>query len=366
MYGGGGHTFKNISGALMKRALFVVAAALLVLPLFHAFAQEATQEADLDAIKDYLLEKTGELQESTAALYVLAQQYYDLADAAAFDYEALAADPDAALLLLDARELWAAASPQYEQMEGVVAGVPSLAEFDVILDAGASGAEAPEAGVAFNLTLPDGRVLERPGNLFGVTEATLWGTREDYSSGVWVDLDENGEQDFAELLPDANVLLAGIEALNRYTNDLAAAAEAWEPTETDAFTALVVMVPTMSEYFGSWKESRFVAGDEATRTDFVAISRLSDIQDILGGLQVVYEGVAPRVEAAGGEYATQIRAGLDSLRDYVADLYTQEQDGRVFTAEEADFFGSEAQDRAQEITGQISQAAALLGIELEE
>jgi hypothetical protein len=347
----------------MKRMLFLVVAALLALPLMSVGAQEA---ADLDAIKDYLLEKTAELQDSTATLVELAQQYYDLAEAADFDYEALAENPEAAQLLLAAREAWILASPQYEQMEGIVAGVPSLAEYDVIIDAGASGEEDPEEGVNFDLTLLDGRVLERPGNLMGVTEATLWGTHEDYSSNVWVDLDENGEQDFAELLPDAIVLLAGIETLNQYANELAESAEAWEPAESDAFTALVVMVPTMSEYFGSWKESRFVAGDDATRTDFVAISRLSDIQDILSGLQIVYDGVSPRVAEAGAEYEPQIREGLDDLYNYVADLYAQEQEGRVFTAEEADLFGSEAQDRAQEITGQIAQVAALLGIELAE
>lgn len=358
----------------MKRSAFVLTAALLALPMFHSFAQEATPEATaetasasgLDAIKSYLLLNTGNLQESTSTLYDLSQQYYELAEAADFDYEAVAADPTAAQLILDAREAWIVASPQYELMEGIVAGVPSLAEYDVIIDAGASGEEDPEEGVNFDLTLPDGRVLERPGNLMGITEATLWGTREDYSSNVWVDLDGNGEEDFAELLPDANVLVAGTETLNSYANDLAVDAHAWEPTESDAFTALVVMVPTMSEYFGSWKESRFVAGDEATRTDFVAISRLSDIESILSGLQVVYEGVAPRVTEAGGEYESQIRTGLTDLYAYVADLYAQEQDGRVFTAEEADFFGSEAQDRAQEITGQISQVAALLEIELAE
>jgi hypothetical protein len=38
----------------------------------------------------------------------------------------------------------------------------------------------------------------------------------------------------------------------------------------------------------------------------------------------------------------------------------------VFTPEEADVFGSEAQDRAQAITGQIAQVAALLSVELPE
>ena len=347
----------------MKRLLFIGLAVLMTLPLFGISAQET---ADLDAIKAYLLEKTDALQESTAALLEAATQYYDLAEAAEFDYEALAENTEAAEAVLAAREAWITSSPLYEQMEGIVAGVPSLAEYDVIIDAGASGEEDPEEGVTFDLTLPDGRILERPGNLMGVTEATLWGTREDYSSSIWVDLDGNGEEDFAELLPDANVLFAGVETLDSYAIELGEAAEAWEPTEADAFTALVVMVPTMSEYFGSWKESRFVAGDEATRTDFVAISRLSDIQDILAGLLVVYDSVSPRVAEAGGEYETQIGEGLDDLHAYVADLYTQELDGRVFTAEEADIFGSEAQDRATEITGQVAQVAALLEIEIAE
>lgn len=345
----------------------VLRSACLLLPfaLFTALPMSA-QEADLDSIKTYLLEKTAELELSTEALLETATAYYELSEGADFNYEALATSEEAIALVLAARESWVTASPQYEQMEGIVAGVETLAEYDVILDAGSSGEEDPEGGVTFDLELADGRVLERPGNLFGVLEATLWGTKPEYSSGVWADLDADGEEDFAETLPDANVLLAGATALHAQATDLDDSAAEWEPTETDAFTALVVMVPTMSEYFGSWKESRFVAGEESTRTDFVAISRLSDIQDILGGLQVVYTGVQPLVAEADEAAAEQIGSDLEALYSYVADLYTQELDGRVFTAEEADFFGSEAQDRAQQITGQIAQVAALLDIELPE
>ena len=333
--------------------------------IFPAAAQDAASaEVDLGAIKSYLLGKTADLEASTNTLYQIAQQYYDMAQAADFDYAVLAEQPDAVAAFEQARDVWIVASPLYEQMEGIVAGVSELADYDVILDAGASGEEDPVDGVQFDITLADGRVLARPGNLFGVTEATLWATKPEYSSGVWVDLNGDGVQDFDELLPDANVLLGGTETLHRYAVELADAADAWQPTESDAFTALVIMIPTMDEYFGSWKELRFVAGNEATRTDFVAISRLSDIQDILGGLQIVYEGVAPHVAAAGGEYESQIRDGLASLYSYVADLYQQEQDGTVFTAEEADFYGSEAQDRAMEIAGQVTQAAALLDVPL--
>jgi len=351
---------------LKQRLLGIFAAGLLITSAVVPAAAQNTEAADLSAIKAYLLGKTVDLTEATAELETIAARYYEIAEEAGFDYEALAENPEAAELLLAAREAWIIASPTYEQMEGIVAGVPTLADYDVTLDAGASGAEDPVEGVTYNLELPDGRVFERPGNLFGVTEATLWSTIADYSSGVWVDLDGNGEEDFAELLPDAAMLLVGTQTLNAVAEELAASAEAWEPTESDAFTALVVMVPTMSEYFGSWKESRFVAGDDATRTDFVAISRLADIQDILGGLQVVYQSVSPLVAAESADFDSAISDGLVDLHAYVADLYTQEQDGRVFTAEEADFFGSEAQDRADTITGQIAQAAALLEIELAE
>jgi hypothetical protein len=109
-----------------------------------------------------------------------------------------------------------------------------------------------------------------------------------------------------------------------------AAAEAWRPTESDAFTALAVMVPTMSEYFGSWKDSRFVLGAASTQRDFVAISRLSDIQDILGSLQVTYEGVSPLVVRVDPNQDTQIEQGLTELKAFVADVYTKEQGGKRY------------------------------------
>ena len=54
-------------------------------------------------------------------------------------------------------------------------GVPELADYDVILDAGADGSD-PENAVPFDLKLPDGRVLKKPGNFFFLTETALFGT----------------------------------------------------------------------------------------------------------------------------------------------------------------------------------------------
>lgn len=334
-------------------------------------AQQPTPapQTDLTGIKTYLLEKTNTLHESTAALRQLGDRYYTLAQEANFDYAALwqTKSEDVKTTVLEARAAWMKASPLYEQMEGIVAGTPELAEYDVILDAGASGAEDPENAVPFDLTLPDGRVLPKPGNLFGVLESTLWGTFADYTAqGVQPDFDGNGAVDFGDVLPEANVFKAATETLDTYAQELATAADTWQPTTTEAFSALVVMVPTMNEYFGSWRDSRFVIGAASTQRDFVAISRLSDIQDILGGLQVVYSEIQPLVATVDAPQGEQIATGLQDLKAFVADIYQQENDGKRFTPEEADLLGAEAQNRATAITGQVSQVAAKLNIDVQE
>jgi hypothetical protein len=332
--------------------------------------EAATDETavDLSAVKSYLVDQATALKEASATLKSHADTYYQLAEEAGFDYAALwEANAEAVTTELEAaRAAWMAASPLYEQMEGIVAGTPSLASYDVILDAGASGDEDPENAVPFDLTLPNGEVLPKPGNLFGVTESTLWGTFPAYTvADVEADWNGDGTIEFGEALPDANVLKAGADTLDSYAGELLDAAEAWEPTTADAFTALVVMVPTMNEYFGSWRDSRFVTGEESTQRDFVAISRLSDIQDILGGLEIVYAQLLPLVESVDADQAAQIGTDLSGLRSFVADIYAQEQGGKRFTPEEADLLGAEAQDRATAITGRISQIAAQLGIEIE-
>lgn len=325
--------------------------------------------ADLAAIKTYLLGKTGTLKSQSATLTATAQAYFDLAKNANFDYAALWNTKRDTVIqtLTDARTAWKAASPTYEQMEGIVAGTPSLSSYDVILDAGASGKTSPDNAVPFDLTLDDGRVLPKPGNLFGVTESALYGTEPEYTIGtVSADFNNNGVKDLGDALPDAYVLKAGAETLQKYAEELDTAAQQWQPTESDAFNALVVMIPTMSEYFESWKNSRFVAGDASTQRDFVAISRLSDIQDILGSLQVVYASVQPRIAAVDGAQAEQLAKQLSDLKAFVAGVYAQEQGGKHFTAEDAETLGAETQNRATAIAGAISQVAEKLDVQIAE
>ena len=332
--------------------------------LVGALSGMALAQSDLSAIQSYLLGKTDTLVQETAELETLSARYYTLAEAVAFDYEVLwqTHEAEVAALLRDARDVWTTASPLYEQVEGIVAGTPSLAQFDVDLDAGSSAAEDPQNAVSFDVALPDGEVLEKPGNLFGVTESTLWGTYKAYSSGVQADLNSDGQLQFGEVLPNANVLKGASALLAQKAAELKTSGAAWQPTETDAFTALAVMVPTMSEYFASWRDSRFVVGDDSEQRDFVAISRLADIQDILSGLQVVLESVTPSIATVDAAQGEQIATRLLGLKSYVGEIYEAERAGKRFSPEQADVLGAEAQDRATAITGQVVQVAGALGV----
>lgn len=326
-------------------------------------------EVDLSGIQTYTLAKLNDLKDASSTQKEAASAYYSLAAEYQFDYAALwAAKPqEVTQTTQQARSAWLLASPLYEQVEGIVAGVPQLSEYDVILDAGGSGESDPESAVPFDLSLPDGRVLPKPGNLFGVLETTLWGTNPAYSvPDLAADLNQNGVVDFGESLPDANVLKGAADLFDEYVQELDESAKAWQPSTSDAFTALVIMVPTMNEYFESWKNSRFVAGESSTQMDFAVISRLSDIQDILSSLEVVYAGVQPLIASADEGQAVKIGQELGDLKAFVSDIYTQEQNGKKFSAEEADQLGAEAQNRATAITGQIAQIAATLGISIEE
>jgi hypothetical protein len=330
-----------------------------------AVAQEAS-EIDLSGIKAYAAENAALMMENAAVFLETVQTYYDLLAKYDFDYEAAFAAESEILveLVLTARKNWLQTSLYYELNEGIVAGTPSLSYYDVLIDAGASAEDDPEGALEWTLALPDGTELVSPGNLFhSLSEPALYGTADAYV-GARVDLDGDGKVGSTEVLPDANFLLGVVQRLDEETQNLVAAIDAWQPTLEDAFTALVVMIPTMSEYFGQWKNSAFVAGEEATEASFVATSRLFDITNILNGLRVTYENVSPLVENANPDLHLQIETGFDDLQSYVADLYADEQAGALFSAEEVDLLGTEAQSRAEALAVLVAQAADELGISL--
>lgn len=332
----------------------------------RAAAAPTAEGPGLGAIKGYLLDHTRALTASTAQLEADGKRYYALAEAAGFDYDRLLAEQrgEVRTVIEDLQSTWRKANPEYEEMEGVVAGVPELSEFDVIIDAGSDGSD-PESAVPFDVKLPGGGTLEKPGNFFFLTETSLFGTNEDFQAKVEPDLDADGKVAFGEAVPDARYVLAFTRDFAAQARKLDAAAEAWTPERADAFQALVTMTPTMSEYFGQWKSSRFIAGAKAEEDAFAASSRLQDIEDILSGLVLIYDNVESTVAQADQAQAQQTARDLSRLRDFAADLRKREAAGTKFDAEQADTLGAQAQSQAEAIAGQVSQAAGQLGIELE-
>ena len=324
--------------------------------------------ADHGAIKGYLLEHTERLKRDTAEIRRGAERYFRLAGAAGFDYARLLRShrPEVQSFVAEAQAAFRRANPSYEEMEGIVAGVPQLADYDVIIDAGGDASD-PENAVPFNIETPDGRTLKQPGNFNYLIETAAFGTEPTFQAkGVTADLDGDGVVRFGESLPDAGFYVAAAREFERYAAELESAAREWEPTPSDALTALVVMTPTMSEYFEAWKNSRFIAGERASEKAFVAASRLQDIADILGGLTTVYGNVRPLVADADRQQAQQTGDSLRRLYAYAAELRDREARGRDYTAEEAEVLGARAQEQAEAIAGQITQAAAKLNIEIEE
>ena len=324
--------------------------------------------ANLTAVKTYLTDHSARLAEQTAELRGLGEEYYALAQDAGFDYERMLAEnrQEVRRILDQSKATYVEANPSYEEMEGIVAGVPRLAQYDVDIDAG-SDASDPENAVSFSLELPSGETLKQPGNLFFVTETALYGTNGDFlAKDVKGDVDDNGTVEFGEGLPEANIYVAAVREFERQAKSLDADAQEFEPTSSDAFTAITVMTPTMSEYFEAWKNSRFVAGQGATEQAFVAASRLQDIADILEGLVLTYGQVEPLIAAENPQQARQTKSELNGLLSYVEQLRDQEAQGKKFTAEEADTLGAEAQRQAEAIAGQVTQAAQQLNVELQE
>jgi Imelysin len=366
----------------MRRASFAppFVAVCLALTLFAAACgddedssgQETTTTpaavTDLGAIKAFLTQHTAQLVDDTAAIREDAEAYHQLAEEAGFDYRRLLRENRAEVeaFVTDAQAAFRRANPSYEEMEGVVAGVPQLADYDVIIDAGGDASD-PENAVPFDIETPDGRTFEQPGNFNYLIETAAFGTDPKFQAkGVQPDLDADGQVEFGESVPDAGFYVAAAREFERYARELDQAAGEWDPTTSDAFTALVVMTPTMSEYFEAWKNSRFIAGAQASENAFVAASRLEDIADILSGLNTVYANVRPLVAEADPAQARQIGANLRRLHGYAAGLRDREADGREYTAEQADLLGARAQEQAEAIAGQVTQAAAQLNVEIQE
>src|ERR1044072_7444917 len=120
--------------------------------------EETTSEASaaqLEPVKQYLTDHSGELVEQVEVLRENADEYYALAESVDFDYDRLLAErgDEVEQILADSKDAFVTANPAYEEMEGIVAGVPRLAPYHVDIDA-RSGAPTPRRTAPLPLPPP--------------------------------------------------------------------------------------------------------------------------------------------------------------------------------------------------------------------
>jgi hypothetical protein len=358
----------SLLAAALATALCATLASTAAASPAHTGSSAATP--NYAGIKTYLLGRSKSLVNELGVIQKRAERYYALAKSEQFSYPRLWSRhrAEVASLLTGLKPAFDRAHKAYEEEEGIIAGVPSLARYDVIMDSGTSAADDPQTAVPFDLKLPSGKVFPKPGNFFhALLEPTIWGTDSRFVAPgrVRPDLDGDGKVEFGEVLPDAGVLVATARSFASYARKSNAAARAWQPNASDVLTALVVMVPTVEGYFGEWKSSRAIAGANAKEKAFVAHSRLIDVHGILFSLQNVYRGIRPLVAQGGTAQSARIGSSLSGLTKFVDGIHAQEKAGKRFTPKQADLFGSRAQERANAIAGQITQVAGVLGIELQ-
>lgn len=250
----------------------------------------------------------------------------------------------------------------YEYVEGIVAGVPGLAAFDVELDA---GIPAKDAGPSDQDTIAPVKitagplVIDREGSLNNfLIEPTVFGTNDRFTSGSTVLQDVSTEP---TKLPNPLLTVALADyAVGAYTR-LLNASKAWEPTDKDCFEALAAMTPTLGDYFEEWKESKTTGGSAGGR--FVAVSRVSDMRGIMSSTRLMWQGVEGSVKPVDAALVQQVSRGYDQIVSFVDDVEAREKAGQM-SAEQIDALGSQAKEKTDKVTAQVVEAAALVKVEL--
>lgn len=324
-----------------------------------------TAEPASDAgVKDYLLGALEKMESAANDFVANAKSYHALVTANGGKPEAaFAAAPVEVTRLLEAlRENYKAMdSFGYETIEGIVAGVPAMADFDIYLDSGVpqdqSGGGTPVAPVV--LTLADGNKIDHEGCLFTyLIEPMLWGSNKKFV--LPVDLNRDGKIDPRESLPRAELLNAVAADVQRQIHALHAQASAWQPTTADYFSAMITMTPTLSGYFDDWKESRFAP---ETSGKFTAVSRVSDMRGIMSSVATLYGAVQAQVSAKDPALGSSIQRGFDGILSFIDRVDRREKKaGAALAPAEVDELGDQAKQRADKLVPQIEEAAAILEV----
>ncbi len=247
----------------------------------------------------------------------------------------------------------------FEYVEGIVAGVPSLAKYDVELDSGLPKSMAgPDDEVAQVVINAGDLKLDQEGSLNNfLIEPTVFGTNEKFTVGKAELPGIEGQVG----LPHAKLVIALADyAIDGYTR-LLKDSKAWTPSDQDCFEAIHAMTPTLADYFEEWKESKIAGSAEGGR--FVAVSRISDMRGIMSSVRLTWQSLEPQVKAKDAALAASISQGYAQVMEFIDTIDARDK-ATPLNAEAIDALGSQAKERADKLTVQAAQAAALLNITL--
>jgi hypothetical protein len=327
--------------------------AFLVLGVFAARASDVQTAA---SVKSYLLKSLEKVTEASQDFVANSEAYSALIAANGGSIEAAyKAEPKKIeQLIAKMQENYKAMdSFGYETIEGIVAGVPSLADYDIYLDAGVPASEGPEDVAPVVLDLGNGQTIDKQGSLFTyIIEPMLWG-----GDSRWVTPVDGAEK----LLPRPEILAAAANDVNKKLGELLADAKAWNASVSDCFGAMIIMTPTLSDYFEDWKESRY-AKEKSGR--FQAVSRVSDMRGIMGSCQVMYEAVEGQVAEKDKSLAKSVDAGFKGIMSFLDKIEKREKQGEIRGAE-IDELATQAKEQTDKLVPQIEQSAAVVGVRVE-
>jgi hypothetical protein len=332
----------------LKRA--VVAAHFAFLALLALPAQSAEAVSDVAGVKTYLVARVEKMKEASADFMANASAYSALMAKNKGDYaQAYKAEGKQidALVAKMQGNYKAMDSYGYETVEGIVAGIDSLAHYDIYLDAGVPASEGPNDVAEVTLDLGNGEKIDRQGSLFTfIIEPALWA-----GDARWVK-DAGGRK-----LPRAEVLSAAAKDADFQIAKLLADSKALSPSTADCFGAMIAMTPTLSDYFEDWKESRY-SKDKSGR--FQAVSRISDMRGIMSSCAVMFDAVEAEVARKDKALAANVQKGFDQIMAFLDEIEAKEKKGDIKLAE-IDEMAEQAKSKTDKLVPQIEQAQALTG-----
>ena len=340
----------------MKTASNLFVLVLVTSLCFAALATVAHAEETAASVKGYLISKLEKMDAASEDFVKNSEAYAALVAANGGSVEAAyKADPKKVeRLVTKLQENYKAMdSFGYETVEGIVAGVPSLSAYDIYLDAGVPESEGPENVAPVVLDLGNGKKIDKQGCLFTyIIEPMLWS-----GDKRWVTPVDGGQKS----LPRPEVLTAAAKDVNKKLGELLADAKSWNASVSDCFGAMVVMTPTLSDYFEDWKESRY-AKEKSGR--FQAVSRVSDMRGIMGSCQVMYEAVEKKVAEKDKSLAKSVDSGFKGIMRFIDKIGEREKEGEI-KGPEIDELATQAKEKTDKIVPQIQQSAAVAGVKIE-